>query len=362
MNGANGTATAPERKPASSEGKSAPFEITGADGQQIQIQAGEYYFNTKARCRRMMLNSLSSEARQVFACLELGTMGFKQEECVTMSNGEKRPLTNGDIKKSTELSKRYVRRALLELEEAGLAERRSDDGGPLRPGHTRIYCWAEPASWEPLRPLIKRLRLSISISEEAARDLLSEGEEAARMLEKAHEEAARFLERVCAPPSPNKEERTERKELERKEPPPPTPAPAEAEAGRSEPEVQALEILNAELVPAQSPEDLRWSMLITAAKIGKLGYGDGELEQLHRLFTKLSAGEQHAAFDGIQKRFDIHQYPRWAPNLLKYLKGKLWTAPLRPHTPERDRKAEAREEFLRREFKEQEEAARAAKA
>jgi hypothetical protein len=56
-----------------------PFKITGADGERIDIPAGEYYFNTKARARRMMLNFLSPEARRVYACMELATMGFQQE-------------------------------------------------------------------------------------------------------------------------------------------------------------------------------------------------------------------------------------------------------------------------------------------
>ena len=75
--------------------KGKPFDIQGADGSTIQVQAGEYYFNTKARCKRMMLNSLSADARRVYACLELATMGFQQELAVTMEKGGTRPLTPG---------------------------------------------------------------------------------------------------------------------------------------------------------------------------------------------------------------------------------------------------------------------------
>lgn len=86
-----------------------PFELTGADAATIAISPGEYYFNTKARCRRIMLNSLSNEARRVYACLELATMGFQQEEAVTMEDGKKRPLAPADICRLTELAKQEVR-------------------------------------------------------------------------------------------------------------------------------------------------------------------------------------------------------------------------------------------------------------
>lgn len=208
-----------------------PFEIQGADGEIVAIPPGEFYFNSKARGRRMMLNSLSSEARRVYASLELGTMGFQQELAVVM-DGKRRDLTPADICRQTGLSKQHTRRGLVELEDAGLAERRSDDGGPLRNGHMRLYSWAIPRkagnkkgsharlpfpdwfpeSWEPFKLLITRLRLSFSIDEVAARSYLTEGEEIARSYQKAEKVALEFLERVCAQPKKaalNKEERTE---------------------------------------------------------------------------------------------------------------------------------------------------------
>ncbi|MDZ4801074.1 MAG: helix-turn-helix domain-containing protein [Bryobacteraceae bacterium] len=168
-----------------------PFEIRGEGGDTIAVRAGEYYFNTKARARRMMLNSLSSDARRAYACLELATMGYQQELAVLMERGKQRPLTPGGIVRQTGLSKQNLRRALEELEAAGLAERRADDGGPLRNGHMTIYSWATlrprpkeekgsrarlpfpdwfPASWEPLKPLITRLKLDLAIDEVGARD------------------------------------------------------------------------------------------------------------------------------------------------------------------------------------------------
>src|ERR1700752_2689749 len=121
------------------------FRIQGADGQPIEVPASQFYFNTKARCRRMMLNSLSGEARQVYAALELGTMGFQQEKAVMSRNGVTRRMTPGDITTMTGLDKGSVRRALVELEGAGLAERRPVDASlPLQKGNVEIYSWAEP--------------------------------------------------------------------------------------------------------------------------------------------------------------------------------------------------------------------------
>jgi hypothetical protein len=209
------------------------FEIKGADGSTIAIDSGEYYINTKARCRRKMLNSLSPEARRIDACLELGTMGFLQELAVEMESGKRRPMVPGDIARKTGLSKQHVRRGLEELENAGLAERRSDDGGPLRHGHVLIYSFAVPReqkktessqraatlppwfpeSWESLKPLIKRLRLSLSTDEGLARGYFEEIAEAARGYQKAEKVAVELLKRVCAQPEKpplNKEERNER--------------------------------------------------------------------------------------------------------------------------------------------------------
>jgi hypothetical protein len=210
---------------------SGSFRIKGADG-PIAIEYGEYYFNTKARGRRMMQNSLSSEARRVYACLELATMGFQQELAVRMVDGEKQPLTRADISEQTGLSKQNARRGLVELEDEGLAERRPIIAEvPLQKGNVAIYSWATPrpkpekkresratpfpvwfpTSWEPLKPLVKRLRLQLPADLGVARDsLLAEGEEVADDFQKAEMGVRKFLERVCAQTRPNKEERTER--------------------------------------------------------------------------------------------------------------------------------------------------------
>ena len=213
---------------------SKPFELKSADGKAIAIPPGDYYFNTKARGRRMMRNSLSGDARRVYACLELATMGFQQELAVTMERGKQRPLTPGDVADQTGLSKQNVRRALRDLEDAGLAKRRADDGGGLRHGHVQIYSWAVardpkkpessrarllpdwfPESWEPFKPVISRYKLSLIEDEVVARRYFEEGERIARDYKRAQEVVLAFLESVSARPRPIKEERTERK-IERK--------------------------------------------------------------------------------------------------------------------------------------------------
>lgn len=241
------------------------FGIEGGDGQAIAIKPGDFYFNTKARCRRLMLNHLTSEARQVYAYLEISTMGFQQELAVTMHGGKMRSVTPSDIAAATGLSKQNVRRALAELEDEGLVERRSTDGGPLRNGKIEIYSWAVPRppkekkgsrarlpfpdwfpeSWEPLRPLINRLKIRLSPDLGVARDyLIEEGERAARDYHEAEKVVCALLERVRAQSDSAGAslliERTER--TKRNNPPPPQlsstpPAPkAEEEDDRSLPE------------------------------------------------------------------------------------------------------------------------------
>jgi DNA-binding HxlR family transcriptional regulator len=201
------------------------FKITAADGTISEVPDREYYFNTKARARRMMLNSLSSDARRVYACLELATMGWKQELAVIQERGEQglvtRPLTPTDIRLQTELRKQHVSRALAELEDAGLAKRESDDEHPLRNGHIQIYSWAVPKpartkgegnrarlpfpdwfpdSWEPIKSYISRNKYSLTDDEVTARGYFEEVAAAARAYQEAEMVLARELEPVCAWP------------------------------------------------------------------------------------------------------------------------------------------------------------------
>jgi hypothetical protein len=197
------------------------FKIQNAEGGTIEIPAGEYYFNTKARARRMMKNSLSPEARRVYACLELATMGFQQELAViAISKDQTRPITRSDIAKQTGFSEPHVRRSLVELEEQGLAERRGTDDGPLHKGKVEIYSWAVPRepkpkkgsqraapipewfpqSWKSLKPLITRWKLAVSIEKGAALGSLlqAEGSEVAEAFQKAEDQAKEFLGKICA--------------------------------------------------------------------------------------------------------------------------------------------------------------------
>lgn len=215
------TATSSRTTSDSSNGSAKSFQITGADGAKIEIQPGEYYFNSKARCRRMMQNSLSSEARQVHACLELATMGFRRELAMVK---EERPIRPIEIADQTGLQKQNVSRALTELEEQGLAMRRSVDG------KVEIYSWAVPKpatkepgnrarlpipsyiphSWEPLIALAKRWKLEFTVDEVSALDYEDEGAEASQKLLDALAVARAFFDKVCAPLPLNKEERKER--------------------------------------------------------------------------------------------------------------------------------------------------------
>lgn len=215
-----------------------PFLIKGAGDQPIPTPAGEFYGNTKPRARRMMQNPLSNQARRIYACLELATMGYQQELAVKTTRGrngrpEQQPLTPSDIANETGLSRQHVRRGLAELERAGLAERRPADGNTLRKGQVRLYSWAIPRKevarkvaargynfpawfppvWEPLRPLISRFKLQISIEQNAVGGYISEGEAAAHGYQQAEKRALSFLNRICAP----RQMTTHKREAERTE-------------------------------------------------------------------------------------------------------------------------------------------------
>ncbi len=199
-----------------------PFKIHGADGRLIEIPPGEFYINTKDRCRRMMLNSLPSDARRVYACLELGTVGFQREMAVKQTVDKKVvPMRPRDVIRATQLSPRRFRLAMDCLDAAGLAKRVADDDKGLRGGHVRLYSWAVPRSpvrvlneerassfpdWFPvadktLKTLVSHLKLKLlsELDEEARNPILAKLDEAARSYEKARNEVVRALETVSAP-------------------------------------------------------------------------------------------------------------------------------------------------------------------
>ena len=106
------------------------LEIDGADGQTVIIPAGQWYMSPKARPQRLMRNSLSTEGRQVYACLELRLTMGRQELAVKMVKGEPVPITAADLAEQTGLSLQLVRRALIELENRHSAAAILPDDGP----------------------------------------------------------------------------------------------------------------------------------------------------------------------------------------------------------------------------------------
>jgi hypothetical protein len=125
------------------------FLIRGADGEKIPVD--DFYFNSKARCRRIWLDPLPSVARQIYARLESATMGYKQElavKTVKLSDGSitQVSLKPSDVIRDCKISPRDFRRGMSDLERAGLAERRAIDGSSIRKGQIELYSWYEPRS------------------------------------------------------------------------------------------------------------------------------------------------------------------------------------------------------------------------
>jgi hypothetical protein len=237
-----------------------PFLVEGAEG-PIVIPESRYFRNAKAHPEWLQRKRLSEYARMVYACLELATIAFSREKAMKGMNGEA-PLTNADICRRTRLSKQRVRDALVELEDAGLAERcRIDPNKPLQNGNIVICAWAEPhaaksdrekkgsraplrfpewlpESWDEVKPLIRRFKiplvLELPLDEAAARSYLDRVSGLARSYLDLEKELARELETVRAQPNsaPIKEKEKERNERT-KDTPPAAPSPEPAEAVRS---------------------------------------------------------------------------------------------------------------------------------
>ena len=216
-----------------------PFPVEGADG-PFDIPEGRYFRNAKRHPELLQRKQfkLSARARMVYACLELATIAFAREKAMKGKDGES-PLTNADIARRTGLSRQNVRHALIELEDAGLVERRQIDLAlPLQNGNIVICVWAEPRapkhdgekkgsrarlpfpdwvpeSWGILKPFINRHKLTLQtdlpLDEGAARDYLDRLAELARSYMELEKEIARELETVCALPisAPYKEKEKE---------------------------------------------------------------------------------------------------------------------------------------------------------
>jgi hypothetical protein len=328
------------------------FQITSGDGEPIDIPAGEYYFNTKARARRMMLNSLSSDARRVYACLELATMGFQQELAVKIERGRKVPLTPADIVHQTELSKQNARRGMAELEVQGLAKRVATDGGDLRNGHILIYSWAEPhekckekgsharlplpewfpKSWEPFKPFIKRLKISLP-EKVVALDYLEEGAIVAQDYQKVEKVVRDFFKRVCAQTQPNKDEITERtpertEERERDVTPKPVAEPKIPPAPPPPPQPSSA-------IAVQDPEqERRWEFLRHVFK------GCGKPVSVMRaaacraeFFKHPPPVQERIMEDAALRSESVWDKPQFTTAPLKYLQSQIWdTEPIQRRT------------------------------
>jgi hypothetical protein len=170
-----------------------------------------------------------------------------------------------------------------------------------------------PESWAPLKSLIRRLRLSVSIDEVAAGDCLEEGQKAASDYQNAEKVVTDFVKRVCARPSPNKEERTER--TSERTLSPPTPSLANAKEGNSEPKLFAKK---------QNIES--FDALLSAAREGRMDYTEKQLPKCRTLFWCLESDGQKAAIQGIKLRIESGDYgdPEFTPRLVRYLREKLW--------------------------------------
>lgn len=229
-----------------------PWKYTDMDGQPREIADGDYLILPKARPQRMELNSLSKEARQVYACMDLHTMAFQRETAVILENGKERALTLADVQRETQLELSRIRRAFRkELEPQDLAKRRPIDGGPLKKGNIELVSGATPKrpeiftenvgharptfpdwfpeTWAPLKRFIRRLKVEVPAAiedaralhsrdeadrEEAARVLILRGEAVALDLEKAEKAARAFAVDVSA--HPDSEALIRKKEIERK--------------------------------------------------------------------------------------------------------------------------------------------------
>ncbi len=109
------------------------------------VPPGDWYSEAKAFARAAMRAAeLSADAFLVLICLRLHTMPYQNERATTMYKGDKLPLTPSDICEETGLTRQNVRRALVELEEAGFALRKPIGEGGLHKGNVEIYCWVLP--------------------------------------------------------------------------------------------------------------------------------------------------------------------------------------------------------------------------
>lgn len=118
------------------------------------VKSGEWYGEAVAFAKRAALSSdLSADALRVLVLLRLYTVRYHSEKAVTMRNGQRQRITPNEVVKGTRLSRQNVRRALVELEDAGYVERRPIGKGGLRKGNVQIWCWTVPREPKTPRPV-----------------------------------------------------------------------------------------------------------------------------------------------------------------------------------------------------------------
>jgi hypothetical protein len=200
------------------------------------VRPGEWYGEAKAFARTAMRSArLSTDAFQVLVSLRLHTMPYQSELAVTMRHGKRCPLSPSDIAKETDLSRQNVRRALVQLESAGFAQRKPIGDGGLRKGNVQVYCFTVPHS--PVKApyktshdfnlshdvlkLVRRFRIPLPADFAATSDYRAYVEAAAERYKEAEMVAVRELKQaffVAPGAPPYREERRGLKEIPERDP------------------------------------------------------------------------------------------------------------------------------------------------
>lgn len=121
------------------------------------VGAGQWYTEAIAFTERAArAGDLSADALRLLFLLRLHTIRYRSERAITMSNNKRRLLTPNDLVKGSGLSRQNVRRGLVELEDAGYAERKPVGDGGLREGNVQLWCWTVPRAAKTPRPVNKQ--------------------------------------------------------------------------------------------------------------------------------------------------------------------------------------------------------------
>ena len=255
------------------------YRVDGANGKPLVIPKGRWYMSAKARPERLQRNDLSREARQVYACLELGTMGFSQEVALMRKGDRDVPMTFAFIAERTGLRRQHIHdRYWPELEREGLVAKRAINPElPLQQGNIELISWAEPKApkqdsvpargyripeWAPpswsdaestVGRFLKRFKVESTADFVPARGYIEEVEAAAREYEKA-ETSLRALLDLSRAPNAYKEERNERNERNIQSPSSSSSLAQEPTTTTEEPEPEPPKPTEPPPPPASEPE------------------------------------------------------------------------------------------------------------